>query len=154
MLLFTTLEDPSNTLKETDFCTPKDCQPTAAFVIARPHRTGKLPFPLLLLFALVRNHWKWFSYHCDFCEYDMCATCSVVYCAEAHPTTMWTVPDACEISCNRCGAENLTAVSSHSALVDRLLTDFLTVIKGLSLQYLQCRYLRSLHQKNREIEDT
>eukprot|EP01036_Dinobryon_divergens_P024938 gene24938-33433_t len=48
-------------------------------------------------------------YHCDFCEYDMCSTCSVVYCAEAHPTVMWTVPDACAITCDRCGVENLTA---------------------------------------------
>lgn len=42
----------------------------------------------------------------------MCTTCSVVFCAEAHPMVMWTVPDASDIHCERCGVRNITAVSA------------------------------------------
>ena len=48
-------------------------------------------------------------YHCEYCEYDMCPTCSVIYCSEGHPMGMWIVPEAMDAYCNVCGKQHLTS---------------------------------------------
>ena len=47
------------------------------------------------------------GFHCDFCEYDLCTTCSVIYCTQGHAMHMWTVPEASEVCCTLCDARNL-----------------------------------------------
>jgi len=49
------------------------------------------------------------GFNCEFCEYDLCTTCSVIYCTEGHAMKMWTVPDAMNITCYVCDAKNITA---------------------------------------------
>jgi Zinc finger, ZZ type len=49
------------------------------------------------------------GYHCSLCEYDLCMTCSVVFCIEGHPMKMWTIPDAApETMCYICEQTHLT----------------------------------------------
>eukprot|EP01034_Spumella_vulgaris_P027453 gene27453-34171_t len=48
------------------------------------------------------------GYHCDFCEYDLCCTCAVIFCTQGHPMTMWTVPEAVSV-CWRCNKEPITS---------------------------------------------
>jgi hypothetical protein len=47
------------------------------------------------------------GFHCDFCEYDLCTTCSVIYCTQGHAMHMWTVPEASQACCVLCDATNL-----------------------------------------------
>jgi len=49
------------------------------------------------------------GFNCEFCEYDLCTTCSVIYCTQGHAMKMWTVPDAMDITCYVCDAKNITA---------------------------------------------
>lgn len=48
------------------------------------------------------------GYHCDFCEYTMCVTCSCIFCREGHPMTMWTIPESIA-HCDNCGTEPITS---------------------------------------------
>lgn len=47
--------------------------------------------------------------HCAFCEYDLCQTCSVLYCSEGHVMVMWTIPEARAQRCYVCHQPELTA---------------------------------------------
>lgn len=47
------------------------------------------------------------GYHCDFCEYDLCHLCSVIYCGEGHRMIMWTEPYGQE-QCFLCNSNPLT----------------------------------------------
>lgn len=47
------------------------------------------------------------GYHCRICEYYLCASCSIVYCQECHPMTMWTIPEA-SAQCALCSLAGLT----------------------------------------------
>jgi hypothetical protein len=47
------------------------------------------------------------GFHCDFCEYDLCTTCAVIYCTQGHAMHMWTVPEATDACCVLCDAKNL-----------------------------------------------
>lgn len=49
------------------------------------------------------------GFHCDFCEYDLCTTCAVIYCTQGHAMTMWTVPEASGACCVLCDAKQLTS---------------------------------------------
>lgn len=48
------------------------------------------------------------GYHCTFCEYDLCQTCSTIYCSEGHEMIMWTIPEARAQRCYVCAKEDLT----------------------------------------------
>lgn len=47
------------------------------------------------------------GFHCDYCEYDLCPACSVIYCDEGHPMIMWTVPEAAGVTCYVCKKRHL-----------------------------------------------
>jgi hypothetical protein len=49
------------------------------------------------------------GYNCPYCEYDLCPTCSVVFCSEGHQMVLWTIPEARGQRCYVCGKEELTA---------------------------------------------
>ena len=46
--------------------------------------------------------------HCDYCEYDLCKVCSVVYCAEGHATKLWTLGEG-DYACSVCRVEPITS---------------------------------------------
>jgi hypothetical protein len=47
------------------------------------------------------------GFHCDFCEYDLCTLCGIIYCPTGHTMVMWTVPEAAATCCY-CNDEHLT----------------------------------------------
>lgn len=47
--------------------------------------------------------------NCSFCEYDLCRSCSVVYCSEGHAMVLWTIPEARGQRCYVCGRDELTS---------------------------------------------
>lgn len=49
------------------------------------------------------------GHNCSFCEYDLCETCAIVYCAEGHAMVLWTIPEARGQRCYVCNKEGLTA---------------------------------------------
>jgi len=49
------------------------------------------------------------GYNCSYCEYDLCQTCSVVFCSEGHAMAMWTIPEARGQRCYVCNKDGLTA---------------------------------------------
>ena len=65
------------------------------------------------------------GFNCEFCEYDLCTTCSVIYCTAGHTIKMWTVPDAMNITCYVCDTKNITADCGCSICKDCLRVDLL-----------------------------
>ena len=49
------------------------------------------------------------GHNCSFCEYDLCQTCSDVYCSEGHAMVLWTIPEARGQRCYVCNKQELTA---------------------------------------------
>jgi hypothetical protein len=47
------------------------------------------------------------GYHCDYCEYDVCETCAVIFDHEGHEMTLWTEPTSFGESCFLCKRDNI-----------------------------------------------
>lgn len=69
------------------------------------------------------------GYHCDYCEYDVCDTCAVVFDHEGHPMVLWTEPDALDERCFLCHATGLTR-GYHCAICTVNLCDLCTTKSG------------------------
>lgn len=46
---------------------------------------------------------------CDYCEYNLCHGCSVMYCRDGHATQMWIEPLAFNVTCNVCFTVGITS---------------------------------------------
>lgn len=69
------------------------------------------------------------GYHCDFCEYDLCTTCSVIWCTQGHAMKMWTVPEACDANCVLCPNKNLQ-MGYHCNICSEDVCDMSTTREG------------------------
>lgn len=49
------------------------------------------------------------GYHCAYCDYTICQTCSTLYCRQGHVIQMWTHPEAVERGCDVCYQQNITS---------------------------------------------
>ncbi len=86
--------------------------------------------------------------HCGYCEYDICKPCSVIFCAEGHPMTMWTEPASIETCflcqktpivsgyrCNRCNVDLCDLCTAKEGR-QRIRTNWETEMNEL-LQFMQ-----------------
>lgn len=48
------------------------------------------------------------GYHCDYCDYNVCLKCCVMYCNEGHTLALWTNPES-DLTCYACNAGPLAA---------------------------------------------
>jgi hypothetical protein len=69
------------------------------------------------------------GFHCDFCEYDLCVTCSVIYCRQGHAMTMWTLPEAREVDCVLCDRVDLSS-GYHCSICNEDVCDMSTSREG------------------------
>ena len=53
------------------------------------------------------------GFHCDYCEYDLCMVCGIVYCPGGHPMVMWSEPEA-NATCCSCGKGYCIYITGHS----------------------------------------
>lgn len=69
------------------------------------------------------------GFHCDFCEYDLCTTCAVIWCTQGHAMSMWTVPEASEAHCVLCDAKHLQS-GYHCNICNENVCDWSTTKEG------------------------
>lgn len=71
------------------------------------------------------------GYHCDFCEYDLCIACAVIYCSKGHACVMWVTPDAYDQQCKICKKNNITS-GYHCHYCSENICDYCTLKEGRS----------------------